>query len=196
MKYSVLLLATASFAHSTSLTSPAPRHNVEIDSLTGPCGAPGKGPSQQRTTVTPSTNLALALGHSGATIQVNVGLGSDPSNFPFSVASLEASSNIPLDWSTVKGVKNGDLATIQVIATGSDGSVYACADVIVSGLASSPASSDASSGGGSVATSTKATDVSTSSATGASATPTSVLASSEQGIESIFLNLILPALFI
>jgi hypothetical protein len=163
MKYSVLLLATASFAHSTSLTSPAPRSNVESDSLTGPCGAPGKGPSQQRTTVTPSTNLALVLGHSGETLQVNVGLGSDPSNFPFSVASLEASSNIPLDWSSVKGVKNGDLATIQVIATGSDGSTYACADVIVSGLAS-----------------------------GASATPTSVPASSERGIASIFFSLILP----
>lgn len=141
MKFSVAFFCASTLAHIT-LNSPTPRGDDEIASMTGPCGEGLDTPSASRATANASGyKINLTVADKDAQVTVNVGVGANPKTFPFQVASLAASLkkvDIPLDFSKVAGLTNGDLVTIQVIETAADGTKYACADVVMAGLATAP----------------------------------------------------------
>ncbi|RPA76747.1 hypothetical protein BJ508DRAFT_194378, partial [Ascobolus immersus RN42] len=140
-----LLLPALASAH-FSLSHPPSRGANSKTQATKPCG--GVGPSANRTPfpLDGSGQITFEAGHDEAETYVKIAIGiEDPKEEDFKIVLKDTFNQIGLGefcWESLdvegvsqaelKKVKNGTIATIQVVQGGhGDGGLYNCADVIL-----------------------------------------------------------------
>lgn len=145
MRTSAVLLALPALAAAHFSISSPPGRGGHDEQGTGPCAA--TKPSSKRATfpISGAGQILFEAGHEEAKTQVNIAIGvEDPQNDDFKVTLKDTFLQMgagdfcwnALDLSKagqegLKGVKNGTLATIQVVQNAVDGKLYQCADVIL-----------------------------------------------------------------
>jgi hypothetical protein len=132
---SLITIATANF----DVIFPSPRGTDLPGQYTGPCGAGLDSPTVGIRSNIDFSNFKVKLGIEdvGALLILNAGIGASPVDFPFELNALISESElieVPVDFSKIPGVKNGDNVTIQIIQIADDGVAHSCIDVTLSGI--------------------------------------------------------------
>ncbi|KAI8907978.1 hypothetical protein EDD86DRAFT_208646 [Gorgonomyces haynaldii] len=117
------------------LTAPPPRGFDEITQPTGPCG--GFNTVGARTPLALKGNLAMDIADKDTTVNVFAGLST--TTFPTLIGKASFTAlgryQVPYDLTPLvsAGLKQGGQATIQIQVQGSDGLLFGCADITLSG---------------------------------------------------------------
>lgn len=143
MQFILLLSVVATAIAHMKIKDPIPRDNNGLRSLTGPCGEGFDSPVEGiRTSINVKDfKISIQVADEDAQVIVNAGIGPDPKTFDFEVANFPASlENIEfsVDFTKMKGLKNGDSVTVQIVEKALDGVKFGCIDLTLNGLAIVP----------------------------------------------------------
>ncbi|KAH9273443.1 hypothetical protein BASA83_004108 [Batrachochytrium salamandrivorans] len=137
------LVVSPAAAH-FKMTSPPTRGNDPFKQSQAPCAGVNT-PQANRVSFGSDSKVTLEMADRGATAVVYVGLGDNPTEFPYRVGSQAFNEigvyDLSVDLSKLPASADKTKATVQVVLAGGHGTLYQCGDVTLNLPAPAPAPS-------------------------------------------------------